>query len=96
MSSKVGRPGVGLTLVVPGGAGGRRYPHLLLHFWLQSAVAPQVTARVPSAAVDYSDGTMLEAKHLLLAAAAFIEDARAYMKGQLVCGPVGEGLLWER
>ncbi|XP_058598664.1 probable cysteine--tRNA ligase, mitochondrial isoform X2 [Neofelis nebulosa] len=47
-------------------------------------------------AVDYSDGTMLEAKHLLLAAAAFIEDARAYMKGQLVCGPVGEGLLWER
>ncbi|VFV40739.1 probable cysteinyl-trna [Lynx pardinus] len=47
-------------------------------------------------AVDYSDGTMLEAKHLLLAAAAFIEDARAYMKGQLVCGPIGEGLLWER
>lgn len=46
--------------------------------------------------MDYSDGTMLEAKHLLLAAAAFIEDARAYMKGQLVCGPVGEGLLWER
>ncbi|XP_058404467.1 probable cysteine--tRNA ligase, mitochondrial isoform X5 [Diceros bicornis minor] len=47
-------------------------------------------------AIDYSDGTMLEAKHLLLATAAFVEDARAYMKGQLVCGPVREDVLWER
>ncbi|XP_039082604.1 probable cysteine--tRNA ligase, mitochondrial isoform X2 [Hyaena hyaena] len=47
-------------------------------------------------AVDYSDGTMLEASHLLQAAAAFVEDARAYMKGQLVCGPVREDVLWER
>lgn len=39
---------------------------------------------------------MLEAKHLLLAAAAFVEDARAYIKGQLVCGPIREDVLWER
>ncbi|XP_035933005.1 putative cysteine--tRNA ligase, mitochondrial isoform X2 [Halichoerus grypus] len=47
-------------------------------------------------AIDYSDGTMLEAKHLLLAAAAFVEDARAYMKGQLACGPIRDDVLWER
>nr|XP_036880718.1 probable cysteine--tRNA ligase, mitochondrial isoform X4 [Manis javanica] len=47
-------------------------------------------------AIDYSDGTLLEAKHLLLAVAAFAEDARAYMKGQLVCRPIGEAALWER
>lgn len=39
---------------------------------------------------------MLEAQHLLRAAAAFVEDARAYMKGQLACGPVREDVLWER
>lgn len=39
---------------------------------------------------------MLEAKHLLLATAAFVEGARAYMKGQLACGPVREDVLWER
>ncbi|KAM8922779.1 putative cysteine--tRNA ligase, mitochondrial isoform 4-T5 [Lycaon pictus] len=48
------------------------------------------------AAIDYSDGTMLEAKHLLLVVAAFVEDARAYMKGQLVCGPIRDDVLWER
>ncbi|KAK2507988.1 hypothetical protein MC885_012084 [Smutsia gigantea] len=47
-------------------------------------------------AIDYSDGTLLEAKHLLLAVAAFAEDARAYMKGQLACRPIGEAALWER
>ncbi|XP_070376244.1 probable cysteine--tRNA ligase, mitochondrial isoform X2 [Equus asinus] len=47
-------------------------------------------------AIDYSDGAVLEAKHLLLAATAFVEDARAYMRGQLVCGPIGEDVLWER
>lgn len=47
-------------------------------------------------AIDYSGGSMLEAKHLLLAAAAFVEDARAYIKGQLVCGPIREDVLWER
>ncbi|XP_054430297.1 LOW QUALITY PROTEIN: probable cysteine--tRNA ligase, mitochondrial [Pteronotus mesoamericanus] len=47
-------------------------------------------------AVDYSDSTMLEAKHLLLAVAAFVQDARAYMKGQLACAPIREDELWER
>ncbi|XP_070096095.1 probable cysteine--tRNA ligase, mitochondrial isoform X3 [Equus caballus] len=47
-------------------------------------------------AIDYSDGAVLEAKHLLLAATAFVEDARAYMRGQLACGPIGEDVLWER
>ncbi|XP_028382317.1 probable cysteine--tRNA ligase, mitochondrial isoform X1 [Phyllostomus discolor] len=47
-------------------------------------------------AIDYSDSTVLEAKHLLLAVAAFVQDARAYMKGQLVCGPIREDVLWER
>ncbi|XP_053515864.1 probable cysteine--tRNA ligase, mitochondrial isoform X2 [Artibeus jamaicensis] len=47
-------------------------------------------------AIDYSDGTMLEAEHLLLAVAAFVQDARAYMKGQLACGPIREDVLWDR
>nr|XP_008539973.1 PREDICTED: probable cysteine--tRNA ligase, mitochondrial [Equus przewalskii] len=36
------------------------------------------------------------ARRLLLAATAFVEDARAYMRGQLACGPIGEDVLWER
>ncbi|XP_057563007.1 probable cysteine--tRNA ligase, mitochondrial isoform X5 [Hippopotamus amphibius kiboko] len=47
-------------------------------------------------AIDYSDGSMLEARRLLHAAAAFAEDARAYMRGQLAGGPVQEAVLWER
>lgn len=48
------------------------------------------------AAIDYSDSTLEEARHLLLGLASFVEDARAYVKGQLICGPVGEDVLWER
>lgn len=47
-------------------------------------------------AIDYSDSTLLEAQHLLLGLASFVEDARAYVKGQLTCGPVEEDVLWER
>ncbi|XP_077014796.1 putative cysteine--tRNA ligase, mitochondrial isoform X2 [Tamandua tetradactyla] len=47
-------------------------------------------------AVDYSDSTMHEAKHLLLGISSFLEDAQAYMKGQLVCDSIREDLLWER
>ncbi|KAM5278800.1 putative cysteine--tRNA ligase, mitochondrial isoform 2-T2 [Hipposideros larvatus] len=47
-------------------------------------------------AIDYSSSSMLEAKHLLMATAAFVEDARAYMKGQLASGPIREDVLWER
>ncbi|XP_055965663.1 probable cysteine--tRNA ligase, mitochondrial [Sorex fumeus] len=46
------------------------------------------------AAVDYSDAAVLEAQRLLLAVTAFLEDSRAYMRGQLVCGPVQEAELW--
>ncbi|KAL1772986.1 putative cysteine-tRNA ligase, mitochondrial isoform X2 [Sigmodon hispidus] len=47
-------------------------------------------------AIEYSDSTLLEAKHLLLGLTSFVEDARAYVKGQLTCGPVEEDVLWER
>ncbi|KAH0500064.1 putative cysteine--tRNA ligase, mitochondrial [Microtus ochrogaster] len=47
-------------------------------------------------AIEYSDSTLLEAKHTLLGLTSFIEDARAYVRGQLTCGPVGEDVLWER
>ncbi|XP_055282687.1 probable cysteine--tRNA ligase, mitochondrial isoform X2 [Moschus berezovskii] len=47
-------------------------------------------------AVDYSEGALLEARHLLRAAAAFVEDARAYVSGQLAGGPVQEDVLWQR
>lgn len=48
------------------------------------------------AAIDYSDGAVQEAQRLLLAVAAFLEDARAYMRGQLVCGPIQDDQLWDR
>ncbi|XP_068840535.1 probable cysteine--tRNA ligase, mitochondrial isoform X2 [Capricornis sumatraensis] len=47
-------------------------------------------------AVDYSEGALLEARRLLRATAAFVEDARAYVRGQLAGGPVQEDVLWER
>ncbi|XP_043854623.1 probable cysteine--tRNA ligase, mitochondrial isoform X2 [Dromiciops gliroides] len=47
-------------------------------------------------AIDYSDDNMHEAKHHLLGIASFIDDANAYMKGQLLCDPIREDLLWER
>ncbi|XP_062958728.1 probable cysteine--tRNA ligase, mitochondrial isoform X3 [Cynocephalus volans] len=47
-------------------------------------------------AIDYSDSSMLEAQRLLLGLASFVEDARAYMRGQLACGCVAEAELWER
>ncbi|XP_069904668.1 probable cysteine--tRNA ligase, mitochondrial isoform X1 [Oryctolagus cuniculus] len=47
-------------------------------------------------AVDYSGSSMLDAQHLLLGLAAFVEDTRAYIKGQLAGGSVEEAALWER
>ncbi|XP_025220509.1 probable cysteine--tRNA ligase, mitochondrial isoform X3 [Theropithecus gelada] len=47
-------------------------------------------------AIDYSDSAMLQAQQQLLALGCFLEDARAYMKGQLACGSVREVMLWER
>uniref|UniRef100_A0A2K5R1R4 Probable cysteine--tRNA ligase, mitochondrial n=1 Tax=Cebus imitator TaxID=2715852 RepID=A0A2K5R1R4_CEBIM len=47
-------------------------------------------------AINYSDSAMLQAQQLLLGLGSFLEDARAYMKGQLACGSVREVMLWER
>ncbi|NXP03844.1 SYCM protein, partial [Thinocorus orbignyianus] len=44
----------------------------------------------------YYDESMEDAKHLLQATSSFIRDANAYIKGQLVCEPVREDILWER
>ncbi|XP_074671410.1 putative cysteine--tRNA ligase, mitochondrial isoform X4 [Strix aluco] len=49
-----------------------------------------------SSAVEFSDESMDDAKHLLQAVSSFIRDADAYIKGQLVCDPVREDILWER
>ncbi|XP_078513661.1 putative cysteine--tRNA ligase, mitochondrial isoform X2 [Lissotriton helveticus] len=46
-------------------------------------------------AVDFSDDSMHEAKSTLHTISSFINDANAYMKGQLMCHPVREDLLWE-
>uniref|UniRef100_A0A8C0U3B4 cysteine--tRNA ligase n=1 Tax=Cyanistes caeruleus TaxID=156563 RepID=A0A8C0U3B4_CYACU len=40
--------------------------------------------------------SMEDAKNLLQAISSFIRDANAYIKGQLVCDPVREDILWER
>ncbi|XP_061852685.1 probable cysteine--tRNA ligase, mitochondrial isoform X2 [Colius striatus] len=47
-------------------------------------------------AVEFSDETMDDAKHHLQAVSSFIRDANDYIKGQLVCDPVREDILWER
>ncbi|XP_034411449.1 cysteine--tRNA ligase, mitochondrial isoform X2 [Cyclopterus lumpus] len=47
-------------------------------------------------AVDYSDGSMLEARTSLRTISTFTHEATAYMKGQLQCSPVQEAFLWER
>lgn len=78
-----GRPVGWLPAWLPGGV--RLGPWMLLPFQYLS----------PSA-VDYSSSSMLDAQHLLLGLAAFVEDSRAYMKGQLAGGAVGEAALWER
>lgn len=49
-----------------------------------------------SSAVEFSDETMNDAKNVLQAISSFIRDANAYIKGQLVCDPVREDVLWER
>ncbi|NWY04613.1 SYCM protein, partial [Nothoprocta ornata] len=74
-------------------------------FCLRSRYSSGKTSRVSrslvqpvllSLAVEFSDETMDDAKHLLRAVSSFMEDASAYVKGQLVCGPVREDLLWAR
>ncbi|NXG08855.1 SYCM protein, partial [Sakesphorus luctuosus] len=48
------------------------------------------------AGVEFSDKSMDDAKNLLQAISSFITDANAYIKGQLVCDPVREDILWEK
>ncbi|NWY10319.1 SYCM protein, partial [Aphelocoma coerulescens] len=50
----------------------------------------------PLTSVEFSDESMEDAKNLLQAISSFIRDANAYIKGQLVCDPVTEDILWER
>uniref|UniRef100_A0A674HHQ4 cysteine--tRNA ligase n=1 Tax=Taeniopygia guttata TaxID=59729 RepID=A0A674HHQ4_TAEGU len=49
-----------------------------------------------SSAIEYSEESMEDAKNRLQAISSFIRDANAYIKGQLVCDPVREDILWER
>lgn len=46
--------------------------------------------------IDYSDGSMLEARTSLETVATFVNSVQAYMKGQLLCTAVEEALLWEK
>ncbi|NXB14259.1 SYCM protein, partial [Rhagologus leucostigma] len=50
----------------------------------------------PLTSVEFSEESMEDAKNLLQAISSFIRDANAYIKGQLVCDPVREDILWER
>ncbi|NXO45030.1 SYCM protein, partial [Locustella ochotensis] len=47
-------------------------------------------------AIEFSDESMEDAKNVLQTISSFIRDANAYIKGQLVCDPVREDVLWER
>ncbi|XP_005999444.1 probable cysteine--tRNA ligase, mitochondrial isoform X1 [Latimeria chalumnae] len=47
-------------------------------------------------AIEYSDASLSEAKSILNIISSFTNDASAYMKGQLLCNPIDEGLLMER
>ncbi|KAG8452105.1 hypothetical protein GDO86_004049 [Hymenochirus boettgeri] len=46
-------------------------------------------------AVEYSHNSMEDAVNTLHIISSFINDARAYVKGHLICQPVQEDLLWQ-
>ncbi|XP_077153119.1 putative cysteine--tRNA ligase, mitochondrial isoform X2 [Ranitomeya variabilis] len=46
-------------------------------------------------AVEYSNDSMSEATNTLKIISSFLNDASAYVKGQLLCGPVQEDILWQ-
>lgn len=46
-------------------------------------------------AIDYSEGSMSEARASLGSISTFLHDAQAYMKGQLQCLPVQDAALWD-
>ncbi|NXW16136.1 SYCM protein, partial [Circaetus pectoralis] len=70
-------------------SGKEKTPYLLRHAWLSTGASQAADAEV-------RDESMDDAKHLLQAISSFIRDANAYIKGQLVCDPVREDILWER
>ncbi|XP_076008537.1 putative cysteine--tRNA ligase, mitochondrial [Genypterus blacodes] len=47
-------------------------------------------------AIDYSDGSMQQARSSLETISTFLHDVEAYMKGQLLCPALQEAFLWER
>ncbi|NWS68743.1 SYCM protein, partial [Crotophaga sulcirostris] len=69
-------------------SGKEKTNYLLRYAWLST--------KNSQAAVEFSDETMDDAKHLLQAISSFTRDANAYIKGQLICDPVREDILWER
>ncbi|KAG9492240.1 hypothetical protein GDO78_000648 [Eleutherodactylus coqui] len=46
-------------------------------------------------AVEYSKDSMNEASSILKIISSFINDANAYLRGQLVCEPIQEDVLWQ-
>ncbi|CAL1597705.1 unnamed protein product [Knipowitschia caucasica] len=46
--------------------------------------------------IDYSSGSMQEARASLETVSSFINSAQAYMKGQLTTAPIQEAVLWEK
>ncbi|XP_077339014.1 putative cysteine--tRNA ligase, mitochondrial [Lithobates pipiens] len=46
-------------------------------------------------AVEYSQDSMTEARSILKIISSFIDDANAYLKGQLTCEPIQEDILWD-
>ncbi|NXT38737.1 SYCM protein, partial [Pelecanoides urinatrix] len=73
---------------------GKTHPYLLRY--AQHPLYHNAQIFFFSLAVEFSDESMDDAKHLLQAISSFIRDANAYIKGQLVCDPVREDILWER
>ncbi|XP_068124146.1 probable cysteine--tRNA ligase, mitochondrial [Hyperolius riggenbachi] len=45
-------------------------------------------------AVEYGADSMHEARNALKTISSFIDDAKAYLRGQLTCQPINEDLLW--
>ncbi|NWW70430.1 SYCM protein, partial [Climacteris rufus] len=62
-------------------------------FFILSVIMPSFLLFL---AVEFSEESMDDAKNLLQAISSFTRDANAYIKGQLICDPVREDILWER
>ncbi|NWS60240.1 SYCM protein, partial [Chunga burmeisteri] len=65
-------------------------------FCLRSRYSSGKGQKPPNPVFVEGDESMDDAKHLVQAISSFIRDGNAYIKGQLVCDPVREDILWER